>query len=54
LGSPVDALCPKISTPVLYPEDIAEAVAFFASARSSKSTGNIVNVDAGNPAAFTR
>jgi rhamnulose-1-phosphate aldolase/alcohol dehydrogenase len=38
----------------VYPEDIAEAVAFFASDRSAKSTGNIVNVDAGNAAAFTR
>jgi NAD(P)-dependent dehydrogenase (short-subunit alcohol dehydrogenase family) len=38
----------------VYPEDIAEAVAFFASARSGKSTGNILNVDAGNAAAFTR
>jgi rhamnulose-1-phosphate aldolase/alcohol dehydrogenase len=38
----------------VYPEDIAEAVAFFATDRSSKSTGNIINVDAGNAAAFTR
>lgn len=38
----------------VYPEDIAEAVAFFASNRSSKSTGNIINVDAGNATAFTR
>jgi rhamnulose-1-phosphate aldolase/alcohol dehydrogenase len=38
----------------VYPEDIAEAVAFLASERSSKSTGNIINVDAGNAAAFTR
>ena len=38
----------------VYPEDVAEAVAFFASERSSKSTGNIVNVDAGNATAFTR
>jgi rhamnulose-1-phosphate aldolase/alcohol dehydrogenase len=38
----------------VYPEDIAEAVAFFASERSAKSTGNIINVDAGNAAAFTR
>ncbi|MFI5351875.1 MAG: bifunctional rhamnulose-1-phosphate aldolase/short-chain dehydrogenase [Candidatus Binatales bacterium] len=36
------------------PEDVAEAVYFFASDRSSKSTGNIINVDAGNAAAFTR
>jgi rhamnulose-1-phosphate aldolase/alcohol dehydrogenase len=38
----------------VLPEDIAEAVFFFASDRSAKSTGNIVNVDAGNAAAFTR
>jgi rhamnulose-1-phosphate aldolase/alcohol dehydrogenase len=38
----------------VYPEDIAEAVAYFASERSAKSTGNIINVDAGNAAAFTR
>ena len=36
------------------PYDVAEAVYFFASDRSSKSTGNILNVDAGNAAAFTR
>ena len=38
----------------VYPEDVAEAVAFFASERAAKSTGNIVNVDAGNAGAFTR
>jgi rhamnulose-1-phosphate aldolase/alcohol dehydrogenase len=38
----------------VYPEDVAEAVAFLASERSAKSTGNILNVDAGNAAAFTR
>jgi rhamnulose-1-phosphate aldolase/alcohol dehydrogenase len=38
----------------VFPEDVAEAVAFFASERSAKSTGNIINVDAGNAAAFTR
>ena len=36
------------------PEDVAEAVAFFASDRSRVSTGNVLNVDAGNAAAFTR
>ena len=37
------------------PEDIAEAVYFFASdALGNKSTGNILNVDAGNAASFTR
>jgi rhamnulose-1-phosphate aldolase/alcohol dehydrogenase len=38
----------------VYPEDVAEAVAFFASEKSAKSTGNILNVDAGNAGAFTR
>jgi NAD(P)-dependent dehydrogenase (short-subunit alcohol dehydrogenase family) len=38
----------------VYPEDVAEAVYFFASDRSAKSTGNIINVDAGNLTAFTR
>lgn len=38
----------------VLPEDIAEACYFFASERSSKSTGNILNVDAGNVQAFTR
>ena len=38
----------------VLPEDIAEAAFFFASDLSAKSTGNIVNVDAGNKEAFTR
>ena len=38
----------------VLPEDVAEAVFFFASDRSAKSTGNIVNVDAGQSGAFTR
>lgn len=38
----------------VLPEDIAEAVYFLASDKSGKSTGNILNVDAGNAAAFTR
>ena len=38
----------------VFPEDIAEACYFFASDASAKSTGNIVNVDAGNVQAFTR
>ena len=38
----------------VYPEDVAEAVYFFVSDMASKSTGNIVNVDAGNVQAFTR
>ena len=38
----------------VFPEDIAEAVYFFASEMSAKSTGNILNVDAGNAQSFTR
>lgn len=38
----------------VYPEDIAEGIFFFASPASAKSTGNILNVDAGNAQAFTR
>ncbi len=38
----------------VLPEDIAEAVTFFVSEASSKCTGNIINVDAGNSQAFTR
>jgi rhamnulose-1-phosphate aldolase/alcohol dehydrogenase len=39
----------------ILPEDIAEAVAFFASpTRALKSTGNILNVDGGVPAAYPR
>ena len=38
----------------VLPEDIAEATYFFASELSAKSTGNILNVDAGNLAAFPR
>jgi rhamnulose-1-phosphate aldolase/alcohol dehydrogenase len=38
----------------VLPEDIAEACYFFAADTSAKSTGNILNVDAGNVQAFTR
>lgn len=38
----------------VFPEDIAEGVYFFASDLSAKSTGNILNIDAGNAQAFTR
>ena len=38
----------------VFPEDIAEAIYFFASDVSSKSTGNIINVDAGHAPSFTR
>jgi rhamnulose-1-phosphate aldolase/alcohol dehydrogenase len=42
-----------LKLPVL-PEDVAEAIYFFSSDLSAKSTGNILNVDAGNAQAFTR
>jgi len=38
----------------VYSEDVAEAVYFFASDLSAKSTGNFINVDAGNAQSFTR
>jgi NAD(P)-dependent dehydrogenase (short-subunit alcohol dehydrogenase family) len=38
----------------VLPSDIANAVYFFASEQSAKSTGNMINVDAGNAQAFTR
>jgi rhamnulose-1-phosphate aldolase/alcohol dehydrogenase len=38
----------------VLPEDIAEAIYFFASDASDKSTGNILNVDAGHAPSFTR
>ncbi|MDX6597681.1 MAG: hypothetical protein QOE87_1568 [Gaiellales bacterium] len=39
----------------ILPEDVAAAVVHFASdSRSGKSTGNILNVDGGVPAAYTR
>jgi rhamnulose-1-phosphate aldolase/alcohol dehydrogenase len=38
----------------VYPEDVAEAALFFASDRSAKSTGNIVNVDGGVTTAYPR
>ena len=38
----------------VFPEDIADACYFFACETSAKSTGNILNVDAGNVQAFTR
>ncbi len=38
----------------VFPEDIAEAIYFLASNASAKSTGNIINVDAGNAQSFTR
>ncbi len=39
----------------ILPRDVAEAVLHFASpARSGKSTGNVLNVDGGVPAAYSR
>jgi len=38
----------------VLPQDVAEAVYFFAGDASAKSTGNIINVDAGNAQAFVR
>jgi rhamnulose-1-phosphate aldolase/alcohol dehydrogenase len=38
----------------VYPEDVAEAAYFLASDAAAKSTGNIINVDAGNVVSFTR
>lgn len=36
------------------PEDIAEAIAFLASSKAAKTTGCMITVDGGVPAAFTR
>jgi NAD(P)-dependent dehydrogenase (short-subunit alcohol dehydrogenase family) len=38
----------------VLPEDIAEAVYWLSSDMAAKSTGNMINVDAGNAQAFTR
>jgi rhamnulose-1-phosphate aldolase/alcohol dehydrogenase len=38
----------------VYPEDVAEAIAFLAGPRSVKSTGNVINVDGGVTAAYPR
>ncbi|WP_219893020.1 bifunctional rhamnulose-1-phosphate aldolase/short-chain dehydrogenase [Aquisediminimonas profunda] len=38
----------------VLPEDVAEAAYWLASDMSAKSTGNMINVDAGNAQAFTR
>jgi len=38
----------------IYPSDIAEGIAFFASSRSAKTTGCMLTIDGGVPAAFTR
>jgi rhamnulose-1-phosphate aldolase/alcohol dehydrogenase len=38
----------------VFPEDVAEAVAYLAGPRSAKSTGNVINVDGGVTAAYPR
>jgi rhamnulose-1-phosphate aldolase/alcohol dehydrogenase len=38
----------------IYPSDIAESIAFFASSKSDRTTGCMLTVDGGVPAAFTR
>jgi rhamnulose-1-phosphate aldolase/alcohol dehydrogenase len=38
----------------VYPEDVAEAIAYLAGPRSAKSTGNVLNVDGGVTAAYPR
>jgi rhamnulose-1-phosphate aldolase/alcohol dehydrogenase len=38
----------------IYPLDIAESIAFFASSKADKTTGCMLTVDGGVPAAFTR
>ncbi|KOS67823.1 short-chain dehydrogenase [Lysinibacillus contaminans] len=38
----------------IFPADIAEAIAFFASSKAEKTTGCMLTVDGGVPAAFTR
>jgi rhamnulose-1-phosphate aldolase/alcohol dehydrogenase len=38
----------------VHPEDVAEAIGFFAGPRSAKSTGNVLNVDGGVTAAYPR
>ncbi|MFP3124724.1 bifunctional aldolase/short-chain dehydrogenase [Ectobacillus funiculus] len=38
----------------IYPADIAESIAFFASSKAEKTTGCMITVDGGVPAAFTR
>lgn len=38
----------------IFPKDIAEGVAFFASSKADKTTGCMLTIDGGVPAAFTR
>lgn len=38
----------------IYPKDVAEGIAFFASSKAEKTTGCMLTIDGGVPAAFTR
>ncbi|GAE29884.1 bifunctional rhamnulose-1-phosphate aldolase/short-chain dehydrogenase [Halalkalibacter hemicellulosilyticus] len=38
----------------IYPKDIAESILFFSSSKAAKTTGCMITVDGGVPAAFTR
>ncbi|CAM4063139.1 bifunctional aldolase/short-chain dehydrogenase [Paenibacillus alkaliterrae] len=38
----------------IYPRDIAEGIAYFASSKADKTTGCMLTIDGGVPAAFTR
>ncbi|RAV21686.1 bifunctional aldolase/short-chain dehydrogenase [Paenibacillus contaminans] len=38
----------------IYPQDIADAIIYFSSSKASKTTGCMLTVDGGVPAAFTR
>ena len=38
----------------IFPKDIAEGIAFFASSKADKTTGCMLTIDGGVPAAFTR
>ncbi|MDG5789723.1 bifunctional aldolase/short-chain dehydrogenase [Evansella sp. AB-P1] len=38
----------------ILPEDIADSIAFFSSSKAEKTTGSMITVDGGVPAAFTR
>ncbi|WP_145022085.1 bifunctional aldolase/short-chain dehydrogenase [Paenibacillus sp. Y412MC10] len=38
----------------IYPKDVAEGIAYFASSKSEKTTGCMLTIDGGVPAAFTR
>ena len=62
VGNPIKIICSvedfyknrSLLKESILPEDIAEGIYFFASSKSKKSTGNIINVDGGNITSFTR